>query len=89
MVKKLFFDTKGFAACLMMNIIDRFTITNRDLKAKELVIWTNDQHLIVGLVCLIGNMCYRCRENQDLVRQTDVPVPSSPISDPILPNPNI
>jgi len=42
-----------------------------------LVISQNDQHYITGLVRLIGNLCHRCKPNQDLVRETFVPAPAN------------
>ncbi len=55
-------------------IIERLEVENRGVKARELVVSQDDQHCIIGLVRLIGNLCYRCKPNQDLVRNTFVPV---------------
>ena len=35
---------------------------------------------ITALVQLVGNVCFQCRQNQDLVRSTSVPVPIQMIS---------
>jgi len=56
-------------------LVDSLGIENRGVKARELKIKDSDQHLVTSIVRLIGNMCYRCKENQDLVRHTIVPIP--------------
>jgi hypothetical protein len=38
----------------------------------------DEQRSIVGLIRLLGNVCYRCRKNQDLIRQTIVPLSALP-----------
>jgi len=65
-------------------LIDRLGIENRGLKSRELVISKNDQHSIVALVRVIGNLSYRCKENQDLLRNIDVPVPQHEKMDEIM-----
>ena len=55
-------------------IIDRLSSENRGKKSRELVISQDDQHFMVGLVRIIGNLCYQCKPNQDLVRETYVNV---------------
>ena len=55
-------------------LVDKFGIENRGVKARELKITENDQHLVTSIVRLIGNICYKCKENQDLVRNTIVPM---------------
>lgn len=65
-------------------LVDKLSVGNRGVKARELVIDSNDQRLAVVLVRLIGNMCYNCVSNQDLVRETPVPFSDSipaPVSD--------
>lgn len=54
-------------------IIDKLGIENRGLKARELVVSKDDQHLLIGLVRFLGNVCYKCFLNQNLVRETKVP----------------
>ena len=56
-------------------LVDRLGIENRGINARELKMTESDQHLVTSIVRLIGNICYRCRENQDLVRKTKVPIP--------------
>jgi len=65
-------------------LVDKLSVSNRGVKARELVIDSNDQRLAVVLVRLIGNICYKCVSNQDLVRETPVPFSDSipaPVSD--------
>jgi len=54
-------------------IVEKLGIQNRGVKARELVVSNDDQHMITGLVRIIGNLCYKCKANQDLVRETRVP----------------
>ena len=58
-------------------LVDFLGIENRGIKARELKIKDSDQHLVTSIVRLIGNICYRCKENQDLVRHTIVPIPKN------------
>lgn len=46
-------------------------------KARELKVSEDDQKLITSLVRLLGNLCFRCRDNQDLMRTTMVPMPTT------------
>ena len=55
-------------------LVDKFGIENRGVKARELKITDCDQHLVTSIVRLIGNICYKCKDNQDLVRKTIVPM---------------
>jgi hypothetical protein len=54
-------------------VVDSLSASNQGRNARELVISSQEQRQITGLVQLIGNVCYRCRPNQDLVRTTRVP----------------
>lgn len=58
-------------------LVDKLGIENRGINARELKIEESDQHLVTTIVQLIGNICYRCPENQDLVRKTNVPIPNA------------
>ncbi len=58
-------------------LVDRLGIENRGINARELKIEESDQNLVTSIVRSIGNVCYRCSENQDLVRKTTIPVPQS------------
>lgn len=58
-------------------LVDKLSIANRAVKARELMIDNDDQRLAVVLVRLIGNMCYKCVSNQDIVRETQVPFPDT------------
>jgi len=59
-------------------VVDSLSATNQGRNARELVVSNEDQRRITGLVQLLGNVCYRCRQNQDFVRQTVVPFPLAP-----------
>ena len=61
-------------------IVDSLSATNQGRNARELVVSDVEQRRIIGLVQLLGNVCYRCRQNQDLMRQTLVPFPPLPSS---------
>jgi hypothetical protein len=54
-------------------VFDFLSAKNHGRKARELCMSEDEQRSIVGLVRLLGNICFRCRQNQDLVRQTIVP----------------
>ena len=54
-------------------IVDALSATNQGKSARELIITDDEQRRITGLVQLLGNACFRCRQNQDLVRETIVP----------------
>lgn len=58
-------------------LLDRLGLDNRGINARELKIQESDQHHVTSIVRLIGNLCYKCRINQDLVRTTIVPIPKS------------
>jgi hypothetical protein len=54
-------------------VVDSLSASKQGRNARELVISNQEQRQITGLVQLLGNVCYRCRFNQDLVRTTRVP----------------
>ena len=54
-------------------VVDSLSASKQCRNARELVISNQEQRQITGLVQLLGNVCYRCRFNQDLVRTTRVP----------------
>ena len=58
------------------SVLDFLSAKNHGRKARELSLSEDEQKSIVGLVRLIGNVCFRCRQNQDLIRQTIVPLPA-------------
>lgn len=59
-------------------VVDSLSAANQSRNARDLVISDDEQRRITSLVQLLGNVCYRCRQNQDLVRQTIVPFPPPP-----------
>ena len=42
-------------------------------KSSDIHMTKDDQRLLVSLVQFVGNFCYKCRHNQDLLRMTIVP----------------
>lgn len=42
-------------------------------KSSDIHLTKDDQRLLVSLVQFVGNFCYKCRQNQDLLRMTIVP----------------
>ena len=54
-------------------IVDKLSVENTGLKARELVVSKDEQRLMIGLMRVLGNLCYQCKENQDLVRETNIP----------------
>ena len=57
-------------------LVDKLGIENRGLNARELKMDESVQHLVTTIVRLVGNICYRCPDNQDLIRNTKVPLPN-------------
>jgi len=42
-------------------------------KARDIHLTNDDQRLLIALVKFVGNLCYKCKPNQDLLRTTLVP----------------
>jgi hypothetical protein len=59
-------------------VFDSLSAKNHGRKARELCMSEDEQRSIVGFVRLLGNLCFRCRQNQDSVRQTIVPLSAPP-----------
>lgn len=55
-------------------IVDVLSEKNQGVKARELKITDEEQHWITTLIQVLGNLCFRCKLNQDLMRITPVPV---------------
>eukprot|EP00565_Helicotheca_tamesis_P003186 CAMPEP_0185725164 /NCGR_PEP_ID=MMETSP1171-20130828/1463_1 /TAXON_ID=374046 /ORGANISM="Helicotheca tamensis, Strain CCMP826" /LENGTH=739 /DNA_ID=CAMNT_0028393205 /DNA_START=33 /DNA_END=2249 /DNA_ORIENTATION=- len=68
-------------------LVDDLSTKNRGKKARELSMASEEQRLVIGLVRLMGNLCFRCRYNQDLIRITEVPV-SKDVADSMTINKN-
>ena len=54
-------------------IVDRLQHEFRDASSRELKLELKDQQWLTCLVRLLGNLCFQCRTNQDLVRMCLVP----------------
>jgi hypothetical protein len=61
-------------------MVDRLSESCHGKKARELSLSDDEQRRITTLVRLIGNLCFRCRQNQDLMRTTLVPLQESTAS---------
>ena len=72
-------ETSLIADCCvdLGNIVDEALTKNAGNKAREMKLSTDTQRNAVCLVRLIGNAAYRCRNNQDLLRTTVVPLSAS------------
>ena len=53
-------------------LVDRLSKENHGRKARELAMSGKDQRLITVIVRLIGNLCFRCKQNQDMLRNVVV-----------------
>jgi len=75
-------DCGLFAACLedLAFMVDKSSQATGGSKAKELVLTNKEQRLIVVLVRLLGNLCFECKNNQDLLRITEIPIMFSNVS---------
>lgn len=73
----------GGASCTLIpdavrdlgRLVDTISIRNVGKKSREFYMSDAEQSAITALVQIVGNVCFRCRQNQDLVRSTSVPVP--------------
>jgi len=54
-------------------ISDDLAEMSRGRRARDIRLSTQEQQLLTSLVRLIGNLCYECQYNQDLLRTTLVP----------------
>lgn len=58
-------------------VYDEITQRNDGRKARETVIYDDEQAKLVGFVRLLGNLAFGCTHNQDAIRNTVVPFPKS------------
>ena len=61
-------------------LVDSISVRNAGGKSREFCMSDEEKNAITALVQLVGNVCFQCRQNQDLVRSTSVPVPIQMIS---------
>jgi ataxin-10 len=57
----------------LSRIVDSLLELNEGKSARELTLSEEDQRWITLLVRLLGNLCFRCRPNQDQLRSIQVP----------------
>eukprot|EP00978_Attheya_sp_CCMP212_P017833 scaffold48084_cov61-Attheya_sp.AAC.2 len=69
-------NTSIMVDCLVElgKLVDALTVKTRGKKARELRLETDEQQYMTGYIRLIGNLCYQCKSNQDMLRQTQVPI---------------
>ena len=58
------------------SVVDVLSEKNQGVKARELKVTNEEQHWITTLIQVLGNLCFRCKPNQDLMRITPVPIAS-------------
>eukprot|EP00537_Pseudo-nitzschia_pungens_P007164 CAMPEP_0172364764 /NCGR_PEP_ID=MMETSP1060-20121228/7819_1 /TAXON_ID=37318 /ORGANISM="Pseudo-nitzschia pungens, Strain cf. cingulata" /LENGTH=597 /DNA_ID=CAMNT_0013087841 /DNA_START=41 /DNA_END=1834 /DNA_ORIENTATION=+ len=54
-------------------VLDDLAEKSDGRKASDVNLSSDDQRLLIGLVKFVGNLCYKCKHNQDLLRTTLVP----------------
>jgi hypothetical protein len=52
---------------------DHLSINNTGKKSREMTMLDEERQIVTVLVRLLGNLCFGCRQNQDLLRTTLVP----------------
>lgn len=62
------------SSLILGRLVDELTDRSIGLKARDLTLSSEEQQWMVSLVRLLANICYRCRENQDRIRNTLVPM---------------
>lgn len=60
------------AKCLGV-VLDDLAEKSEGRKARDIKLSEDDQKLLTSLVQFVGNLCYGCKDNQDLLRTTLVP----------------
>lgn len=60
-------------ATMLAKIVDELTQRNAGVKAREMKMSPEEQHQITLLVRVLGNLSFRCKQNQDLMRFTLLP----------------
>ncbi|KAL3944102.1 MAG: hypothetical protein SGBAC_001833 [Bacillariaceae sp.] len=66
---------------VLANIVDELSKRNEGVKAREMKMSPEEQDQITLLVRILGNLCFRCRHNQDLMRFTLLPMTLSKTRD--------
>ena len=64
-------------------LVDSITTRNLGRKNRDFFMSEEEKQVTTALVQLIGNLCFRCRQNQDLVRTTMVPTTTTKTVDVI------
>ncbi|CAJ1969294.1 unnamed protein product [Cylindrotheca closterium] len=64
-------------ATLLANIVDVLAKRNEGVKAREMKMSPEEQDQITLLVRVVGNLCFRCKQNQDLMRSILLPMAST------------
>lgn len=61
-------------------VIDSLSQRNKGAKNRDFVVNDEEKRFMTSLVRLLGNVCFHCQQNQDLVRSTTVQDPARNIS---------
>jgi hypothetical protein len=69
-------------ALVLASLVDTLSERSFGRKPRELRLSNDEQQLITSTVRLLGNLCFGCRYNQDLMRLTTVPSPQSSLNEP-------
>lgn len=56
------------------NVYDTLAARNNGRKSRDMLVHEEEQAQLTALVRVLGNLCFRCRENQDRLRSTWVPI---------------
>jgi ataxin-10 len=54
-------------------LVDDYQTVNAGRKTRDIVIPEEDQQVLIKSVRIVGNLCFQCRLNQDLLRTTEFP----------------
>ena len=60
------------AGQVLGSLVDLLSKRSFGCTSRELNLSNEEQQILTSLVRLLGNLCFRCRYNQDLIRKTDI-----------------
>jgi hypothetical protein len=61
------------SALILGTLVDELSRRSAGVKARDLMLSSEEQQWMLSLVRLLGNISYNCRDNQDRIRNTLVP----------------
>ena len=62
------------AGHVLGSLVDLLSKRSFGCTSRELTISNEEQQILTSLVRLLGNLCFRCQHNQDLIRKTDISI---------------